>query len=104
MFQFVFLYLLIQKFVILIVASHRLCLFFAPKNKLWTQIIRRYASLLSVFTDILLWLNVAGYHGYALTAAWVLCNITIEIILAYNPLHLDSIFTVTKLSTNVFQL
>ena len=48
--------------------------------------------------------NVAGYHGNAPTEVWLLSNITIEIMLAYNPLNLDSIFTVTKISTNVFQL
>ena len=40
----------------------------------------------------------------ALTAVWMLSNITVEIMVAYNPLNLDSIFTVTKISANVFQL
>ena len=61
-------------------------------------------SLLPVFADILIWKNVAGHHGNALTAVWILSNITGEIMLAYNTLNLDSIFTVTKISTNVFQL
>ena len=50
------------------------------------------------------WTNVAGYLGNAFTAVWMLSNITIEIMLAYNPLNLASIFIVTKISTNVFQL
>ena len=74
------------------------------RNTLWTQIIWRYSSLLPVFTDILLWKNVVGYHGYALTAVWMLPNTTVEIMVAYNPLNLDSIFTVTKITTNVLQL
>ena len=48
--------------------------------------------------------NVVGYHDKAFTAVWMLFNITTEIMFAYNPLNLDSIFTVTKMSTNVFQL
>ena len=53
------------------------------------------------FTDILLWKNVAGYNGSTLTAVWMLSYITVEIMVAYDPLNLDSIFTVTKISYNV---
>ena len=55
-----------------------------------------------LFTDILFWKNVAGAHGNELIAVWMLSDIPVEIILAYNPLNLGSIFTVTKISTNVF--
>ena len=36
----------------------------------------RYSSLLPVFPVIFPWKNVATYHGNALTAVWMLFNIT----------------------------
>ena len=49
--------------------------------------------------------NVSGYHGNALTAVWMQLNINVEIMPAYNPLNLDSIFSYCyQIPTNVFQL